>query len=276
MHAFQRHSLSLFLSLLLPLATTTSMSAEIIVKPLTQAHAHNDYHHTRPLLDALAHGFCNVEADIHLVDGKLLVGHDRQDLSNEQTLEKLYLDPLKDRVKQNNGSVFVSQVPFTLLIDFKTAAKPTYLALEKRLADYQNMLTEFTSTNIRPGAVTVIISGNRPTDLMAAQSRRWAAVDGRLSDLGGSNPASLMPLISDRWPSHFTWNGRGEFPPKEKQKLLALVQQSHTAGQRLRFWATPDNRTMWQALAEAKVDLINTDNLSGLQKFLQESLPPSQ
>src|SRR5207237_4622701 len=40
--------------------------------PLIHAHAHNDYEHTRPLLDALDHGFCSVEADIHLVDGKLL------------------------------------------------------------------------------------------------------------------------------------------------------------------------------------------------------------
>ena len=41
--------------------------------PLIHAHAHDDYEHTRPLLDALDHGFCSVEADIYLVDGKLLV-----------------------------------------------------------------------------------------------------------------------------------------------------------------------------------------------------------
>ena len=36
--------------------------------PLPRAHAHNDYEHPRPLLDALSHGFCSVEADVHLVD----------------------------------------------------------------------------------------------------------------------------------------------------------------------------------------------------------------
>jgi len=41
--------------------------------PLTRAHAHNDYEHTRPLFDALEHGFCSIEPDIWLVDGKLLV-----------------------------------------------------------------------------------------------------------------------------------------------------------------------------------------------------------
>ena len=37
--------------------------------PLAQAHAHNDYEHTRPLHDALDHSFTSVEADVWLVDG---------------------------------------------------------------------------------------------------------------------------------------------------------------------------------------------------------------
>ena len=48
--------------------------------PLTNAHAHNDYEHTRPLFDALDQGFNSVEADVFLVDGKLLVGHTAFDL----------------------------------------------------------------------------------------------------------------------------------------------------------------------------------------------------
>jgi hypothetical protein len=262
-------SLNLGLLLIIP---SIGASTEPDILPLSQAHAHNDYHHPRPLLDALSHGFCNVEADIFLVDGELLVGHDREDLTTERTLEKLYLEPLLKRFKHNEGGIFEPGLAFTLLIDFKTAAEPTYRALEHRLAHYQNMLTQFTTTSVQPGAVTIIVSGNRPFEIMASQPRRWAAVDGRLSDLKKLtpvSPASLMPLISDHWPSHFKWDGRGEFPTEEKIKLLAIVQQTHAAGKRLRFWATADNRAMWQALAEAKVDLINTDNLDGLQEFLQ-------
>src|SRR5438046_202094 len=71
------------------------------VVPLRQAHAHNDYEHKRPLLDALDHGFCSVEADIFLVDGALLVGHTRLDLKPGRTLEALYLEPLRQRAKAN-------------------------------------------------------------------------------------------------------------------------------------------------------------------------------
>ena len=76
------------------------------VVPLRHAHAHNDYEHTRPLLDALDHGFCGVEADIYLVSGKLLVAHDRKDAKPERTLQALYLDPLRERVKANGGRVY--------------------------------------------------------------------------------------------------------------------------------------------------------------------------
>ena len=42
-------------------------------KPLANAHAHNDYEHDRPLLDALDEGFTSIEADVFLVEGQLLV-----------------------------------------------------------------------------------------------------------------------------------------------------------------------------------------------------------
>lgn len=44
-----------------------------------RAHAHNDYAHDRPLHAAIENGFCSVEADIFLINGQLLVGHDRTD-----------------------------------------------------------------------------------------------------------------------------------------------------------------------------------------------------
>src|SRR3954467_4865673 len=85
--------------------------------PLTRAHAHNDYLHEHPLADALSHGFASVEADIFLVDGKLLVAHEKRDIKPDRTLEALYLDPLKRRVRENGGSVYPGGGAFHLLID---------------------------------------------------------------------------------------------------------------------------------------------------------------
>src|SRR5262249_42811320 len=96
------------------------------VVPLKHAHAHNDYEHKRPLFDALACGFCSVEADIFLRGNQLLVGHSPLDLRPERTLEKLYLDPLRERITANRGRVYPGGPTVFLLIDVKTEAKTTY------------------------------------------------------------------------------------------------------------------------------------------------------
>jgi hypothetical protein len=47
------------------------------------------------------------------------------------------------------------------------------------------------------------------------------------------------------------------------------VARAHPQGRRVRFWGAPDNETFWRAMRTADVDLINTDNLAGLEKFLR-------
>ncbi|TMR20596.1 hypothetical protein ETD86_18205 [Nonomuraea turkmeniaca] len=252
----------------------TAGPATAAAEPLPRAHAHNDYEHERPLLDALDHGFTSVEADIYLVEGELRVGHDPEDLRPGRTLQSLYLDPLAQRVRQGHGHVFPrSRQQLQLLVDIKNNGAATYTELDKVLASYRKMLTSFHKGKVKPGAVTVVISGDRPRELMAAQERRHAFYDGRMSDLGQGDPA-LIPLISDNWTNHFTWRGEGEMPAAERDKLRQIVATAHRDGQRVRFWATPDaagpaRDTIWRELIAADVDHINTDDLAGLERFLR-------
>jgi len=243
------------------------------VVPLSHAHAHNDYRHERPLLDALAHGFCSVEADIFLVDGDLFVAHDREEIRSDRTLRGLYLDPLRKRIKQNGGRVYPDGPVLILLIDFKTEAVSTYKTLHNMLAEYRDIFTSFDPDGRRDKAVLAIISGNRPFAFMQSQAVRYAAYDGRLTDLKSDAPANLIPLISDRWGRHFKWRGDGPMPTEERLKLEEIVQTAHKKGRRVRFWATPDGASpareaLWRELLAADVDLLNTDDLKGLQKFL--------
>ena len=246
------------------------------VTPLTQAHAHNDYEHERPLIDALDHGFMSVEADIWLVFGELFVAHDAHEIRRGLTLESLYLDPLRERIQANGGRVYAgAETPLTLLIDIKTQDKATYRALHEVLEKYQAMLTQYHNGEVKQGAVTAIVSGERPRDLMQAQAVRFAGYDGRMEDLGTDAPASFIPLISDNWTDVFTWTGKGEMPIAERIELERIVETAHANGQRVRFWATPDEagaprNALWQVLSEVGVDHINTDDLVGLEAFLRD------
>jgi len=244
--------------------------AQVEVRPLLRAHAHNDYLHPHPLHDALAQGFQSVEADIFLVDGRLLVAHERKQIDPDRTLEKLYLDPLAERLKNGQSSVLPGGSTFWLLIDIKSEAEPTYLALHAVLAKYAKMLVSVVDGQERPGSVQVVISGNRPQATMAAQQTRYCGIDGRVSDLDSEQPAHLMPMISDNWSLQFLWRGVGPLPDRERQRLEDIVTRAHARGRRVRFWATPESRSVWQVLKQAHVDLINTDDLSGLAQFLRE------
>ncbi len=242
--------------------------------PLLRAHAHNDYEHARPLYDALDRGFMSVEVDIYLVNDQLLVAHDPTQLRPDRTLQSLYLNPLRDRVKQNKGRVYSKGgLEFTLLIDVKTEAVTTYFALRSVLKQYQDILTTFSPEDRVPGAVVIIVSGNRAQAVMESEATRYAGMDGRLGDLNSSASANLIPLISDNWTNNFTWRGEGSIPTEERQKLRQIVSTAHSRGQRVRFYATPDNIPMWRELLAADVDLINTDDLAGLQQFLLQEDP---
>jgi len=244
--------------------------AESPASPLLRAHAHNDYEHPRPLLDALDQGFCSVEADIWLVEGALVVAHDRDQVKPERTLQALYLDPLRERVRLNGGTVHQGGPGFTLLVDLKSEAEATYRALREVLAGYSSLLTRFTPAATTPGAVTVILSGSRPTATVAAEGIRWCAIDGRLADLTADPSPSvhLMPLVSQSWSPTFPECEDGVLPEADRTKLREVAALTRAQGRRLRFWGVPDLPFAWKELHDAGVDLINTDKLAGLREFL--------
>jgi glycerophosphoryl diester phosphodiesterase len=258
------------LTLLCALVTAAEPNLPV---PLERAHSHNDYEHGRPLLDALDRGFCSVEADVWLVDGKLLVAHDRKNAKAERTLQALYLEPLKARVEKNRGRVHSNGPTFTLLVDVKSDATNTYTVLREVLKSYETMLTRFQANRTETNAVTVIISGSRARDLMAAEAVRLAAYDGRLEDLDGAASTHFIPLISDNWSRLSQWKGtaaQGPLPAADRQKLKAMIERAHQQGRRVRLWSAPDRANAWQELLHARVDLINTDDLDGLKAFLLE------
>jgi hypothetical protein len=253
------------------LVSLFALGLQAQTKPLTNVHAHNDYVHTHPLFDALDHGFCSVEADIHLVDGQLLVAHTRSEVKPGKTLQTLYLNPLRERARKNGGRVYPNGPEVTLLIDIKTSWQNTYPVLREILKQYADILSTFESGQKKTNAVGAIITGDRSLDMFADESIRYAAFDGDLSNLDSDAPAGLIPWISSNWSATFKWRGKGPMPETEQAKLKEILAKAHQHGRRVRFWAAPDNPDFWREMLAAGVDLINTDDLEGAQKFLTAS-----
>lgn len=237
---------------------------------LENAHAHNDYQNPHPLFDALQLGFRSIEADIWLVQDSILVAHDRKDLNPERNFEEMYLKPLLKRFNENNGWIYSPNQSVILLIDIKSNGDEMYPKLKQLLEQYKPLLKS--QLPQRQPAVQAILSGNRPIQLVQQDADRLVAIDGRLETLEHRDLSfHQFPLISDNWRNHFRWNGEGEFPQHEKEKLIAIVKKTHAQGCLLRFWATPENERIWGVLRDHGVDLIGTDDLDKLASFLKQS-----
>jgi len=181
----------------------------------------------------------------------------------------LYLDPLRKRIRETGGSVYPGGAPFDLLIDVKSSGEATYAVLTKVLAEYADMISAVRDGKVEPSAVNVVVSGDRPRAMMAAERVRYAGFDGRISDLNSDLPAHLMPLVSDNWALNFKWRGEGPLGDADRKKLQDIVATAHAHGRRVRFWATPEKTNLWRQLLDSGVDVVNTDDLAGLEKFLR-------
>lgn len=236
---------------------------------LTNAHAHNDYVHTHPFYDAYAQGFSSMEADIFLVDGQLLVAHNREDVSPEKTLQALYLDPLHRKFEQNHGHIYPAPVQFYLLVEIKDNPALTYPVLKQVLAHYSDMIAQYSGDRLsRPGAVRVVITGHRNIKAILADSPRLASADGGPADMNKGLSPAVIPWVSSDWKKSFTWDGVGTIPETDRQTMVNLVRQCHEKGYLIRFWGTPDTPAVWQAELDAGVDWINTDHLAEAAAFL--------
>jgi glycerophosphoryl diester phosphodiesterase len=265
--------------------TGSSVNENILSKissvvPLPGAFAHNDYEHENPLFDALANGFTAIEADVHLINGELYVAHNRPALIKDVcTLRELYLNPLLNHIKNNNGQIYPGyNSPVYLMIDIKTAGEATYAVLRKQLIEYSEILSSLSDINNIPKPVRVFISGNRPIATIKKDSVQLAGVDGRLRDLEKNYSVGFMPIISERFSGIVDWNGIDTIPEKEFETLRSISDKVHQQGKMFRLWGAPENEYTWRILSNAGIDFICTDDLQKAKRFsnVGESNPKTE
>lgn len=239
--------------------------------PLLNGFAHNDYWHKHPLFDALNNGYTNVEADVYLHKGQLVVTHLLPVINHHRTLEKLYLKPLYDYVNQNDGKVYQGyDNPVTLMIDIKSDANKTYAVLKPLLEKYRSLLSGYKDGRLVMRPVRVVLSGHKPYDMLRGDKDRLAFIDEDLRKItrDTSDKQNMFSMASCKYSKLLKWKGTGLLSTQEKQKLCAYVRMAHHCGAKVRLWASPDNKIVWRQLLQCGVDLINTDNLVRLRNFL--------
>ncbi|MBX7101240.1 MAG: hypothetical protein K1X89_26220 [Myxococcaceae bacterium] len=232
------------------------------------AHAHNDYRHVRPLLDALEQGFTSVEADVFLRDGGIIVSHDAKDIAGE--LGALYLQPLAERV-QATGSVYGDGGVFYLWIDLKESTQALQDALAARLSQESDLTTFEDDGGVTLRPVTVILTGN------GVAKKALVARPGPRPFIRDDVLAVGDPPADNRWGyyaisylNRIGWDGKGTIPEADRNILQGLIEAAHRTGRKIRIYDSPDTVPYWTVAQELGLDFINADDLAGLSAFLAQ------
>ena len=254
----QRVLYSLALLLQLSMATTA--------QPIIDCgHSHNDYTHTHPLTDALSYGYKSIEVDVFLHHDQLIVSHTADGLDHKPNIETLYLQPLLERVKQNNGWVYKGDTtPTILMVEFKTDGEEGYQKLKTLITKYQSLYCDRMG---KGGPIKILITGHRPWQTVQQGKELYVTLDGTIAQSATATPSYIMERVSDPYSSYFSWHGRGKMPKAQLQKLDTLVSIAHAHGRQLRFYACPQNENLWTTLLDAGVDWINVDDLARFATF---------
>ena len=253
----------------LALGHAAPAAAEPCRDPVPLLHSHNDYLRGRPVHEALEQRVDSLEADVYPVGGELWVAHARQDLRPGRTLESMYLRPLRELARANGGRVLPHDRSLVLLVDVKADPGPAYQSLKTLLAGYQELLTRYEGGEPKPGAITVLVSGERPRALIESDPQRLAAIDGDYSDLDSTAPVSLVPWVSLGWTDLLRRRGLdAEDREKVGGELAALSAKAAKRGRKLRIWGAPDAPWSWRMQCAAGIEILNTDQPARARRFV--------
>lgn len=222
-------------------------------------HAHNDYEKPVPLQTALDNRADYIEADVWLADGKLMVAHNRKDINPARTLDSLYLNPIVRLFAQHKGRISPDRTYSpALVIDLKDKFDEVWPVLQALLSKHIDMFNPLANAT----GIQVIISGNRPRVEAMLDYPMFVKFDGRSTEIYDDDTNKRVALISDSFLSYSRWDGNGDIPDADREKLKRIIRRAHDQKKMIRFWAAPDNPNAWKQLRKLGVDVLNTDKVA--------------
>lgn len=257
-HILSKAAIKIIALLVAVLLIQTSVAQTSTSNQTVLIHAHNDYYQTVPFFQAYAQQVDIIEVDV-FYDARyddLMVAHDAHEITQQNTLEKLYIKNIVNVIKNNNGKVWKNNNKnLYLLIDIKNDYNLALKALINTLEPYEDMF----DTSKNKNAVTIVISGNMPAPNYFENYPNYIHFDGRSDIVYSNKQLQRIAFVSDSFTKYSKWNGKGSMIPTDKKRVAAVIENAHKQNKKIRFWGTPDNVNSWQTFRTMGVDIINTD-----------------
>ncbi len=266
--------------------------------PVRQIHSHNDFWRKRPFYDAVEKGVQGIEADVWLLDDNdttLYVGHHPYYLNKEKTLDKLYIQPILERLDNVNNpkyhlpqvknssdyngktnGVFHTNQNATLyfVLDVKTNGSTTWPKILKAFQPLREKgyLTDFNGTHITYRQVTVIGSGTTPLEYFLTNKTRDYFFEAQLETLNSTFVHTISPIAATNFLTSVGKPGLNGLNETALKTLESQIQKAHSLGVKTRYWNIPEwpvrtRNAVWEQMLNLGGDFLNTDNLDAAINF---------
>lgn len=240
-----------------------------------------------------------MEADVHLQQGELLVGHTSRGLRTDNNLQSMYLEPLRRMVGARNRHTEIKNEDWVgifnlapkqtvvLLVDHKTAGAETFDELDRELQPLRDLgyLTFWNGTSRVMRPLTIVASGEAPFEsiLNLPNNHRDIFWDAKLESMTSLHDdyASEPPVygynISNSYYASTRWGlarlQPAQHEPGKKTTAWTIerdvnhIEQAKARGLVSRYWDTPSGppnlqEIVWRVLNEKQIGILNMDDMS--------------
>ncbi|XEV05094.1 hypothetical protein FSHL1_010381 [Fusarium sambucinum] len=254
-------------------------------------HSHNDENRHIPLFEALGSGCVSVEADVHLKDNDLLVGHSGNGLHKDNNLSSMYLDPIKRILEmQNPGNDTHRGVynrhpdqTLVLLIDQKNGGQAPFDKLNELLQPLRDsdFLTYWDGNERIMRPLTVVASGMAQFEYVMGlnATHRDIFLDAQLCCLIGIDDDYSKPtyrynqsnsyFASTRFSNARLHSQNSHLKDKSAADLDMYgtdIDRAKVRGLLTRYWDSPAEPSnlrdvAWRWLVDSGVDVLNMDDM---------------
>ncbi|KAF9894850.1 hypothetical protein FE257_004471 [Aspergillus nanangensis] len=224
------------------------------------------------------------------------VGHDESSLTEERTLESLYINPILDVLKRQNpqspfvkeptnNGVFDTDTSQTLyfFIDCKTSGRETFkavIAALQPLRDQGYLTTLKNNKTIKYGPITVIGTGNTPLEMVTSVADRDYFFDAQLDTLTDAENVGITNLTSPIASTSFgssigavtLGDNDSALTDDQLDTLRSQISAAKSRGIGARYWETPyypirTRNAVWRTLLQEGVTLVNADDLDAVAGY---------
>jgi alkaline phosphatase len=129
-------------------------------------------------------------------------------------------------------------------------------------------LKQYLATPQAKNRLTILISGTRPPPAEYINYPDYIFFDDDLKLKHTVEEWKRVGLVSLPFDKISEWKGEGDINQNDKKRVSHIIDSVHAAGKPIRFWAAPDTKSSWKLQKQLHADIIGTDLIDELAKFL--------